>query len=225
MRLIGVIVLVGLGVFVVNLLARAAGPAVSEDTPVRVETANPVRVILPIDPKEDTILVELIAALKEHAHSATSAQIREDLLVIASDPAPLREIASTVSQQFASGKVAAVAFAMYEVDVTERRVAISAVTAEIIPQYAGIGISIDHENGHALINDEIAVACGAGITHRLGMSGWRGAGLEDKIRRELWRVGDVAHDLYHSAVSGIPPTQHRPHAARAADQAIAAECA
>jgi hypothetical protein len=225
MRLIGVIVLIGLGVLAVNLLGRAAGPGVSEATPVRVETTTPVRVILPIDPKEDTIVVELIAALKEHARSATTPQIREDLAAIASEPAPLREIARTVAQQFASGEVAAVAFAMYQVDVSERRVVISAVTAEIIPQYAGIGISIDHENGHALINDEVAVACGARITHRLGATGWRGSGLEDEIRRELWRVGDVAHDLYHAAVSGVPPTQHRPHAVRAADQAIASECA
>jgi hypothetical protein len=225
MRLIGVIVLVGLGVLAVNLLGRAAGPGVSVDTPVRVETADPVRVILPIDPSEDTIVVELIGALKQHARSAASPQIKRDLTAIASDPAPLREIARAVAQQFASGEVAAVAFAMYAVDVGEKRVAISAITAEIIPQYAGIGISIDHENGHALINDEVALACGAKITRRLGASGWRGGKLEEEVRRELWRVGDVAHDRYHLAVSGIPPAQHRPHARRAAEEAIAAECA
>jgi hypothetical protein len=225
MRLFGVILLIGLGVLVVNLLGQAAGPSVSADTPVRIETAPPVRVILPIDPGEETILAELIRALKQHGRQATSAQIRRDLTTIASDLEPLREIAAAVARQFASGEVAAVAFALYEVDVGESRVAISAVTAEIIPQYAGIGISIDHENGHALINEEVAVACGRTITRRLGTAGWRGTGLEGEIRLELWRIGDVAHDLYHSAVSGIPPTQHRPHAVRAADKAIASECA
>lgn len=224
MRLIGVLALVGLGALAVATVGRVAGPTVSEDTPVRVETADPVRVILPIDPDEDTITAELIGALRADAREATSRQVREHLTGLAAEPASLREIAGTVAGQFASGKIAAVAFALYGVNVENDQVAITAVTAEVIPQYAGIGISIDHENGHALINEEIAVACGPSIARRLGTAGWRGDALEDQIRLELWRVGDIAHDHYHSAVSGPPPTQHRPHAADAAEQAIAAEC-
>jgi hypothetical protein len=224
MRLIGVLVLVGLGAFVVTAVGRAAGPTVSADTPVRVETANPVRIILPIDPDEDTITAELIGALKADAREATSRQVRDHLTGLAAEPASLREIAGTVAGQFASGKIAAVAFALYGVDVGDDQVAITAVTAEVVPQYAGIGISIDHENGHALINEEVALACGASIARRLGTAGWRGDVLEDQIRLELWRVGDIAHDHYHVAVSGTPPAQHRPYAANAAERAIAAEC-
>ena len=186
--------------------------------------ADTVRVILPVDPGRERILSELTLALRKEAQQATSPLLREGLTAAADDTAQLQDVARLVAADFASGQVAAVAVALYEVDVTDERVTIAAITAEIVPQYAGIGVSIDHEKGHAIINEEIARACGRVVAQRLS-STRRGESLEAAIRNELWRIGGDAHDTYHAAVNPNPPSNHSPFARKAAEVTIAAYCA
>ena len=114
MRTVVVIVLSGGLVLAAVVAGRAAGPGIDEDTRVQVLSTHPVRVILPIDPDEERIRMELVRALRARAATAVSSTMRSDLNEIANDDASIRELSGEVAAQFASGEVAAVAMAKNE---------------------------------------------------------------------------------------------------------------
>lgn len=219
---------VALAVFVLAFLvvasaARRQGTPV-EGAPVVVYAADPVRVVLPISASENLIVGGLQDSLEERAKATANPIVREQLLRLRESKDRLDRIASRSVQRFDSGQAAALAFSLYSAEVTSEDVTIVSVTAELIPNYRGLAKSRDHEDGHALINSELARRCGPGIAHRLIARGLGGAWLENAIIVELHEVGDAAHDVYHLLVQNATLGAHQRHARAATDQIVESQC-
>lgn len=217
-----------LAVFVVAFLvvagaARRQGTPV-EGAPVVVYAADPVRVVLPISANEDLIVNGLRDSLEERAKATANPIVRQQLLRLREGEERLDRIATRSVQRFDSGQAAALAFSLYSAEVSREDVTIVSVTAELIPNYRGLAKSRDHEDGHALINSELARRCGPGITQRLIARGLGGAWLENAIITELHDVGDVAHDVYHLLVENATLGAHQRHARTATDQTVESHC-
>jgi hypothetical protein len=217
--LIGVVVVGALMV-----LNRAAGPAIDPEVGVRVIAADPVRLVLPIDPDRTTIVAGLTAKLAAAAAAESDPVLSRELERISDDTEYLTWLADTGVDYFASGKAIALAYALYNVDISGDPVILTSITTELVPQYGSVGYSADHENGHAFINAEIARRCGRGVIREAAAAGLRGESARATIISELRSVGDRAHDVYHSYVNGGFVSSHLRFARKAADETIATMC-
>ena len=205
-------------------LNRAAGPSVDPNVGVRVVAADPVRLVLPINPDRNVIIAGISGELRAAALAESSPALSRELERIASDTEYLTWLAETGVDYFESGKAVALAYALYNVDITQDPVVLTSVTAELVPQYGSVGYSADHENGHAFINEEIARRCGPGIVREAATAGLRGSRLEVAIVSKLRSVGDRAHNTYHSRVNSGYVTNHLMYARQAAEEAVATLC-
>lgn len=205
-------------------LNRAVGPSVDPDVGVRVVAADPVRLVLPINPDRNVIIAGISGGLRAAADAEPNPSLAAELDRIAADREYLAWLADTGAEYFQSGKAVALAYALYNVDINEDPVILTSVTAELVPQYGSVGYSADHENGHAFINEEIARRCGSGIVRTAAGNGLRGSRLEARIISELRSVGDHAHNVYHSYVNSGYVTNHIKYARQAAEEAVADLC-
>jgi hypothetical protein len=220
------VTLVAVAVVVAALIGlnRAAGPSVDPDVAVRVVAADPIRLVLPINPEANAIVAGMSGELRAAADAAPNRTLSRELDRIAADTAYLTWLADTGVDYFSSGKAVALAYSLYNVDITTDPVVLTSVTAELVPQYGSVGYSADHEDGHAYINEEVARRCGGGIVRGAAADGLRGGRLEATIISELRTVGDRAHNIYHGYVNGGFVSNHLSHARRAAEEAVAALC-
>lgn len=205
-------------------LNRAAGPTVDADVGVRVIAADPVRLVLPINPDRNMIIAGISGELRAAADSESSPALSRELNRIAGDTEYLAWLADTGVDYFDSGKAVALAYALYNVDITKDPVVLTSVTAELVPQYGSVGYSADHENGHAFINEEVARRCGGDIVREAATAGLRGRRLEATIISELSEVGDRAHAIYHRYVNRGYVANHIRYARKAAEEALSASC-
>ena len=205
-------------------LNRVAGPSVDPDVGVRVLAGDPIRLVLPINPDRNMIIAGVSGELRAAADAEPNPKLAKELERIAADTKYLAWLADTGVDYFLSGKAVALAYALYNVDISEDPVILTSVTAELVPQYGSVGYSADHENGHAFINEEIARRCGRDIVREAAAAGLRGASLEATIISELTAVGDRAHNTYHSYVNGDYITHHVKYARQAAEETVAALC-
>jgi hypothetical protein len=205
-------------------LNRAAGPSVDPNVGVRVVAADPVRLVLPINPERNVIIAGISGELRAAADAESSPALRRELDRIAGDTEYLTWMAETGVDYFESGKAVALAYALYNVDITKDPVVLTSVTAELVPQYGSVGYSADHENSHAFINEEVARRCGPGIVREAATEGLRGHRLEATIITELRTVGDRAHGIYHSHVNSGYITNHTRYARQATEEAVVTLC-
>lgn len=204
-------------------VTQVVGPGVDPDTPVIVYSADPVKVILPAEPDERDIAgyvySELVAIAKRE-----SGVLAEDLRSMSEDQDLLGWIATTGSTRFSSNQAAALAYPLYGVTVNDDAVTITTTTVELLPQHWAIGLSIGHEDGHAIINRMLAESCGAALVRSFAGGRLRGAGLEVAIQNGLYELGDHAHGRYHEMVNGVRSPAFARSARTAADEVIANGC-
>jgi hypothetical protein len=207
------------------MLNRSVGPSVDPDVGVRVLTADPVRLVLPIDPDTNTIVAGIVGELDAAADAELNPALSQELRRISNDTEYLTWLAETGVEYFNSGQAIALAYALYNVDISGDPVILTSITAELVPQYGSVGYSADHENGHAFINAEIARRCGREIIREEATAGLRGERLRSTIISRLRAIGDRAHDSYHSHVNTGFVSSHLRFARQAAEDAIATLCA
>jgi hypothetical protein len=206
------------------MVTRALGPSVDSDAPVEVLTADPVRVLLPVDPDATDIKQRLTTAIQQAAN-AESGTLANELERLAADSDRLQAMADTGASRFSSNQAAALAYPLYATRIQEDgSVTITAITAELVPQHRGVGYSIQHEDGHAYINDALATGCGRTVVADKAGSGLRGRLLENSVVNALHEIGDEAHDLYHQAVNYAPIPRYRASAREAAEAVISRRC-
>jgi hypothetical protein len=205
-------------------LNRVAGPSVDPHVAVRVVAADPVRLVLPVSPDHNMIIAGISGELRAAAAAEPSPDVAAELDRIAADTEYLSWLADTAVDYFESGEAVALAYSLYNVDITKDPVILTSVTAELVPQIGSVGYSADHENGHAYINEEIARRCGGDIVRGAAAEGLRGGALEATIISELRAVGNHAHNLYHGYVNSGYVTNHIKYARQAAEEAVAKLC-
>ena len=206
------------------MVTRAMGPGVDADAPVEVLTADPVRVLLPIDPDAADIKQRLTVAIQQAAN-AEGGTLAEELDRLAANSDRLQAMADTGASRFSSKQAAALAYPLYSARIEEDgSVTIIAITAELVHQHRGVGYSIQHEDGHAYINDALAIGCARSVVADKAGSGLRGRLLENSVVNALHEIGDEAHDLYHQAVNYVPNPRYRASARESAESVIARRC-
>lgn len=209
---------------VVVLAGRFDAVRSPPDGPLRVVTGTPVRVVLPVDASVAVIERRVEDAVLTAAAAESGTEMRAELARLASDGATLRHIAEAGHAALSSGRAAALAFPWFRVDASGARLVVHAMTIELIPADAGIARSRDHEDGHAEVNDQLALRCAPGFAKTVVDEGLRGARLEQAITTSLISVATEAHDLYHGLVRGAPVGGHVSFARRAAAEVAATRC-
>jgi hypothetical protein len=208
--------------FVVVSMTREG--AIDPDAPVVVHTAEPLRVRIGVAASRETIRRALLDEIGVHVRSSTDETVRSYLTELSGDPERIDWMATTGVERFAAGRTAALAYPLYDVAVGVDAVTVVSITAELIPGYPGVAQSRDHEDGHAYINGELAMRCAASSVRRHAGGGAAGASLELLVLTDLQRLGEVAHEIYHSYVEGARLGQHMRHAEIAASQ-VTDDCA
>ena len=204
---------------------RSLGPAVDADADIRVIAPQPLRILLPAEPDAATIRLRLVAILEQTANASGSGVLADEIRRITGDTDRLDAMANTAASKFSSNEAAALAYPLYGVAITdEGNVTVTAITAEMVPQHLGVAYSIQHEDGHAYINEALARECARDIVVRQAERGMRGTLLEYAIIGDLHELGDEAHEVYHLAVNYVPNPQYRSSAEEAADTVVAARC-
>ena len=117
---------------------------------------------------------------------------------------------------FDSGRAAATATAIYDVQLDPEIVTIVIATVELVPGYGSTASSREHEDGHALINRRVAQRCAAEALSESVRAGYRGTGLIGSIITQLSAAGDPVHARYHEYVDRAQYGQH----IRAAERAL-----
>lgn len=211
-------------VTVVLLATRFEADRPIPEGPLRVVTGDPVRVVLPVGASVAVISQRAHDAVLAAAEAENGTEMRAELARLAADDATLREIAETGHDALSSGRAAALAFPWFRVDASGDRLIVHAMTIELVPASAQIALSRDHEDGHAEVNDQLALRCGPGFATEVVDQGLRGARLEHAITTSLITVANEAHDVYHGLVRGAPVGSHVGFARQAASQVASNRC-
>ncbi len=208
----------------IAVIALAPRGATAPDGPLRVVTGDPVRVVVSAQPSAATIEARTRDALSDAATSARDPAMREEWLRLRDDTDALETLATRAEASLSSGGAAALAFPMFAVDASGKRLTIIAMTIEIIPGRSGIAMSRDHEDGHAEVNDQLALRCGPGIASALTERGLRGVALEVAIAERLRELADIAHEQYHDTVASARLGSHVRLATEASRDVASAHC-
>jgi hypothetical protein len=191
---------------------NAAVPPAS--APVRVLTTEPLRLKLTPSPDASEISVALGDALRDRAETERDPTMRRYLEALGRDGDYLARLSEGARDRLETD-AGALAYQLLHVDVTSERVAIAAITAELLPSRRYIASSRAHEDGHALINDQIALRCGPPVAREAIEAGTSGRNLAETIMDGLYDIGDVAHGIYHREVNST-----RQGFERAAERAV-----
>jgi hypothetical protein len=168
--------------------------------PVRVLLTEPVRVVLSPAPSVTEISSELKAAIQERADGEYDPTMRRYMEALSTSDDYLERISRGARERLGSD-AGALAYQLIHVDVSAERIAIAAITAELLPNRGYIGTSTAHEDGHALINDQVALRCGPAIA-RSELAVAKGVPqLRTAILDALYAAGDRAHEVYHGEVN------------------------
>lgn len=217
-------------VLVASLLAVATASALrsdvagvpSPDAPVRVLTTEPLRIKLSPTPSEREIAESVRDALLSQASRERDPTLRSYLQALGDDTEYLDRMAGESVGRLDSD-AGALAYQLLHVEVTSERVAIAAITAELLPVRSYIATTTAHEDGHALINDQLALNCGPAIARRELARGPSRPALRIAIVEGIYEAGDAAHAMYHREVNSTFRNFQRA-AATAADLAIERHC-
>lgn len=215
--------IIGLVLIALIALIPRTGPAPSADATVRVLTADPIRVVLPIGAESGFIAARVREELNAAANRTVDPAVRTMLQELAGAE-DVTDLARVGAEKFASREAAALAYPIYFVLADTERITISVATTELIPQLPTIAVSRDHEDGHALINSQLAQRCGPPLSRHHIEAGSGGAHLEAAIANGLLGLGTEAHELYHQYVQDAAVGAHRAQALRAVDETVTAGC-
>jgi len=205
--------------FAIALLAVSLMSAgkVTADTPVTVLAADEVILHLPVSPSTDRIVDDLHLELQVVAAATNDSRISAALERIEDDDNLIRQVAATPAEMFDSGEAAATATAVYDIQLYNDEVVVTVITVELVPAYGSTARSREHEDGHALINEQIARRC-ADDALRAGVeSGLQGQALINRMVAEISASGDPVHDVYHNYVRYARYGQHIRYAEQALD--------
>lgn len=198
-------------------LVALQGARVAADTPVTVLDADEVILHLPVSPSVGRIVSDLHRELREVTATTRDTRIVAALERLEADNELLGEVAVTPVEMFDSGEAAATATAIYDIQLDPERVVVTVITIELVPAYRSTAASRDHEDGHALINDEVARRCAPAALRSGVESGLQGQRLIDAIVVHISAAGDPVHDAYHRYARSAGYGEHL----RFAEQALA----
>lgn len=204
-RLIALLVLL---VSAIAAVAAVDNARIGADTPVAVLPAPDLVLLLPVSPTPERIVADLSEELRSRAAGAADEHLRSALERMAADPALLRQVATRPADMFVAGEAVATATALYDVELDPAQVTVVVMTVELIPGYGSTAISRDHEDGHALINREIAYRCARPGLEALVASGHQGERLINGLIAFLDQASGRVHDGYHRLVGGGAYGQH-----------------
>lgn len=207
------------------VVLRASGGEEAPTGPTRVVTGEPVRVVMGANPSAATIEQRTADALGVAARSASDPLMQAGWRDLSDDAATVEAIAISAASRLSAGRAAALAFPMFSVDAGGERLTIVAMTVEIIPGRPGMAVSREHEDGHAEVNDQLALRCGPLLAEASIANGLTGAVLEHAITAGLNGRADEAHTVYHGMVQQARLGEHLESARRAAAQVAAEGCA
>lgn len=218
-----ILVVIGLFALIAVAVSRSGGFDPGPDASVEILTTNPTEVRLDFSPTASEIADGIRQELARAAAATSSEVLAAEMQFLASDNGYIEELAASAAADF-SGRAAAMAIGNYSVVGEGDRVTIIAINIELLPNGARDGINRDHEAGHSIINDAIAVRCGEVIARDRITEGTTGEGLVSSIRAGLFALGDIAHEKYHQAVAAETFGSHAPAAGRVVDELVDAGC-
>lgn len=222
MRLI--LVVIGLFALATIAVSRGGGFDPGPDASIEILTTDPTAVRLDFSPTASEIADGIRRELANAAAATSSDALADEMTSLAADDDYIEELAASAAADFSS-RAAAMAIGNYSVVGEGDRVTIIAINIELLPSGARDGMNRDHEAGHSIINDAIAVRCGEVIARDRIADGTRGEGLVSSIRSGLFALGDVAHERYHQAVVAETFGSHAPAARRVVGELVDAGCA
>ena len=211
-------------VVIAALVLRASGEEEPPQGPTLVVTGDPVRVVMGANPGAATIETRTAAALADAARSATDPRMQAGWQQLAGDTTSVEAMAVSAASRLSSDGAAALAYPMFAVDAGGERLTIIAMTVEIIPGRQGMAVSRDHEDGHAEVNDQIALRCGPIVAAASVARGLVGSALEHEIISTLNGHASRAHTVYHGMVEQARLGDHLGAAKRAAAEVAADGC-
>jgi hypothetical protein len=197
------------------ITATALGPTVGADTRVEVLAAEDPVLNLPISPNIDRVVADLEVELQRLAAAEPDPRIAEALLRISDNDSTLRGVATTPVDMFDSGRAAATATPVYDIEIKPDLVTVVVTTVELVPAYGATAVSRDHEDGHALINRSVARRCADDALADGVHSGLRGNSLIRHMMAFISREADAVHSEYHNSLSGASYGTHQRIAERA----------
>ena len=204
------------GLTILTLVATtASGRPVDADTQVLVLAAEDPVLNLPISPDIERVVTDLQAELERLAALDPDPRVSEALLRISDDAATLRSVATTPVEMFDSGKAAATATPVYDIEIEPDLVTVVVTTVELVPAYGATAVSRDHEDGHALINRSVARRCADDALADGVTSGVRGDLLIRHMMAFMSDQADAVHSDYHNSLAGASYGTHRRIAERA----------
>jgi hypothetical protein len=219
-----ILVVIGLLALAAIAVSRSGGFDPGPDASVEILTTGPTVVRLDFSPSASEIADGIRTELANAAAATRSEALAGEMTSLASDDDYVEELAASAAADF-STRAAAMAIGNYSVVGEGDRVTIIAINIELLPSGARDGINRDHEAGHSIINDAIAVRCGEVIARDRITKGTTGEGLVSSIRAGLFALGDIAHEKYHQAVAAETFGSHAPAAGRVVDELVDAGCA
>lgn len=209
------IALLMLGLALALLLVSLSGGRITADTPIAVVAAGDPILLLPVSPDVDRIVMDLRNELNRLAEAAGDPRVADALTQIASDDALLRDVATSPVEMFDSGRAAATATPLYDITLEPDGVTVVVATVELIPGYGATAISLDHEDGHALINRRVAARCAEEALVDAVQAGRQGEALIDGMIARLSSASESVHDRYHQYVANAVLGTHLREAERA----------
>ena len=114
-----------------------------------------------------------------------------------------------------SGEAAATATAVYDIQLDRERVTLTVITIELVPAYGSTARSREHEDGHALSNERIAMRCAADSLRSSVAAGLQGNALINRMVAEISASGDPVHAAYHDYARNAQYGQHIRYAEQA----------
>jgi len=194
---LALVVVVISGVFVVERTTRFDPGANARVTAL---TTDPIRVELDFSPDLDEVAAALSGALAKASVAEGSPEIAKELEALAADGAFVSGLASSTVARLRTD-AAALAYSTTSVTGSGAEVTIIGITIEMLPKGRRDGISRNHEDGHAAINNGIVENCGHRIVAFEVEAGSTGNELVERINNHLALLEDLAHAHYHVEVS------------------------
>jgi len=203
---------------VLGLILVWNATVIAADTPVVVLGTDPIILPLPQSPSVERVTSDLIGELDALAAGDPDIRVGDALRRVAADLELLRAVATAPVDMFDSREAAATATPVYDITLDPERVVITVMTIELVPGFGSTAASREHEDGHVLINLNIARRCAADALATSVNDGRQGNALIDGIINHLVDSSAPVHALYHEYADHAQYGQHVRFARQALDE-------
>ncbi|MEA2000929.1 MAG: hypothetical protein U9N84_03455 [Actinomycetota bacterium] len=200
------------------LLSAWNASVIVADTPVVVLGTDRIVLLLPQSPSVERVTSDLIGELDVLAGRESDIRVSDALQRIATDIDLLHAVAQAPVDMFDNRKAAATATPVYDVMLDPERVVVVVATVELVPGFGSTAASREHEDGHAMINLDVAERCAADALATSIDNGRQGSALIDGVITYLVDSGVPVHARYHQYVEHAQYGQHVRFAQQALDE-------